>query len=103
YGARIAWRNNSRCIGRLFWKSLQLLDFRHLTNEDDIFEALFQHIAEGTNDGRIRPMISVFPQESEQFKLRIWNHQLLRYAGYEREGQIIGDPASVTLTKQCEE
>lgn len=103
YGARLAWRNNSRCIGRLFWKSLQLLDFRHLTNEDEIFGALFQHIVEGTNEGRVRPMISVFQQESEQFKLRIWNHQLLRYAGYEREGQVIGDPTSIILTKQCEQ
>jgi len=103
HGARMAWRNNSRCIGRLFWKTLQLLDFRHLEDEEDIFSALFQHIAKGTNDGRIKPTISVFRQTSEQFKLRIWNHQLLRYAGYERDGHIVGDPSSIAFTKQCEE
>ena len=26
YGAKVAWRNNSRCIGRLFWKSLMIAD-----------------------------------------------------------------------------
>ena len=29
----------------------------------------------------------------------LWNHQLIRYAGYETEQGIIGDPASVELTK----
>ena len=28
YGARMAWRNASRCIGRLYWKSLLVLDRR---------------------------------------------------------------------------
>ena len=24
FGARVAWRNSSRCIGRLYWKSLRV-------------------------------------------------------------------------------
>ena len=32
--------------------------------------------------------------------LRIWNSQLIRYAGYEQpDGSVIGDPASVDFTK----
>jgi nitric-oxide synthase len=31
--------------------------------------------------------------------VRIWNHQLIRYAGYETTEGIVGDPASVELTK----
>lgn len=26
YGARVAWRNHARCIGRLFWESLEVVD-----------------------------------------------------------------------------
>ena len=39
YGAKLAWRNNTRCIGRLHWRSLQVRDLRHLVNADEVFEA----------------------------------------------------------------
>src|ERR1700694_4874164 len=29
YGAQVAWRNSTRCIGRLHWKSLVVRDMRH--------------------------------------------------------------------------
>src|SRR5260370_5580302 len=28
FGAHVAWRNSSRCIGRLYWRSLLVLDRR---------------------------------------------------------------------------
>lgn len=28
-GAGLAWRNSNRCIGRLYWRSLQVIDQRH--------------------------------------------------------------------------
>src|SRR5689334_712173 len=31
FGARVAWRNASRCIGRLYWHSLRVLDRRAST------------------------------------------------------------------------
>src|SRR3981081_4359106 len=31
FGAQVAWRNNTRCIGRLHWKSLVVRDMRHLS------------------------------------------------------------------------
>lgn len=99
YGAKLAWRNSNKCIGRLFWNGLHLFDHRHLVKEEDIFEALLEHIRYATNKGKIRPTISVFNNN----RVRIWNEQLIRYAGYEIEGHIVGDPLSVEFTKQCEQ
>ncbi|OQM44158.1 hypothetical protein B6A27_18230, partial [Anoxybacillus sp. UARK-01] len=28
HGAKMAWRNSNRCIGRLFWQTLQVIDVR---------------------------------------------------------------------------
>ena len=39
HGARVAWRNSNRCIGRLYWESLQLRDMRHLATEEEIFQS----------------------------------------------------------------
>ncbi|CAM5219396.1 Nitric oxide synthase oxygenase OS=Ureibacillus acetophenoni OX=614649 GN=SAMN05877842_11282 PE=3 SV=1 [Ureibacillus acetophenoni] len=36
FGARVAWRNSNRCIGRLFWKSLHVFDERDLEDERNI-------------------------------------------------------------------
>lgn len=98
YGAKLAWRNSNKCIGRLFWKSLYVFDRRHLIEEQQIFEALLEHIDFATNDGKIRPTLSVF----DTGRVRIWNEQLIRYAGYEIDGEVIGDSASLAITKQCE-
>ena len=53
YGAKLAWRNSTRCIGRLFWKGLMVLDQRHLTDEAAMFQALVEHVELATNGGRI--------------------------------------------------
>ncbi|MFP9216866.1 nitric oxide synthase oxygenase, partial [Enterococcus faecalis] len=54
--------------------------------------------------GKIRPTITIFPPEEKGEKqVEIWNHQLIRYAGYESDGERIGDPASCSLTAACEE
>lgn len=102
HGARMAWRNNNRCIGRLFWQTLTVFDARKEQTAEGAFDALATHIDFATNGGQIRPALTVFPpEENGSEKLRIWNHQLLRYAGYERDGNIIGDSSSVEFTKQC--
>ncbi|MGO4076440.1 nitric oxide synthase oxygenase, partial [Staphylococcus aureus] len=57
-----------------------------------------------TNGGKIKPSITIFPPEkNRQKEVVIYNHQLVRYAGYETEYGIIGDEASLELTKLCEE
>ncbi|WP_203981691.1 nitric oxide synthase oxygenase, partial [Planosporangium flavigriseum] len=67
YGARIAWRNASRCIGRLYWRSLLVRDLRAVRTPEGVFAELVRHLeVAGGNRGdapgsrRIRPVISVF-------------------------------------------
>jgi hypothetical protein len=85
HGARVAWRNSSRCIGRLYWRSLVVRDRRHVGTATGVFHESVEHLRLATNGGRIRPMITVFaPQEPDQPGPRIWNEQLIRYAGTAR-------------------
>lgn len=101
HGARMAWRNSNRCIGRLFWESLTVRDKRGVESEDGIHQELINHIEFATNNGQIRPTITVFKQKTNDNEIKIWNHQLIRYAGYETELGYIGDPASIPFTKEC--
>lgn len=105
HGARMAWRNSNRCIGRLFWKSLIVQDKRSVDKADDVYQALVDHIDMATNNGKILPFISIFHPKPVigADKVRIWNHQLIGYAGYEESvQQIIGDPKNVAFTKICQ-
>src|SRR5438105_1597467 len=73
YGAKVAWRNNARCIGRLHWKSLVVRDMRHLQTAEDIFAALVEHLRFATNGGKIRSTITIFaPQTPGQPGIRLW-------------------------------
>jgi nitric-oxide synthase, bacterial len=101
HGARTAWRNSTRCVGRKYWPSLAVRDCRHLESPAEIFAALVEHLRLSTNGGAIRPMITVFAPESPgKPGIRIWNEQLIRYAGYRRpDGSILGDPRQEELTR----
>ncbi|MEQ6375608.1 nitric oxide synthase oxygenase [Bacillaceae bacterium S4-13-56] len=103
HGARMAWRNSNKCIGRLFWDKLHVLDKRGLSTEKEICKALFDHIDYATNGGKIIPTISILKQSTQEQKVRIWNHQLIRYAGYETAEGVTGDPDSLSFTKVCQE
>ncbi|MBB5352315.1 nitric-oxide synthase [Haloferula luteola] len=100
--AREAWRNHPRCIGRLFWNTLEVLDARSAITPPEIFEACIEHLRYATNGGRIRSTITLFAATPEGARgIRIWNHQLLRYAGYlARDATILGDPAQVAFTQR---
>jgi nitric-oxide synthase len=100
FGARVAWRNSSRCIGRLYWQSLRVLDRRDVTDPEEIHRHLGEHLRQATNLGRIRPVISVFaPETPARPAPKVWNGQLIRYAGYRQEdGSVLGDPALVDFT-----
>jgi len=103
YGAKLAWRNSSRCIGRLYWRSLVVLDRRRARTADEIFSLLVHHLqaANGAQQrGAIRPVISIFAAaQPGQPSARIWNEQLIRYAGYRGEdGCPVGDPRQIGFT-----
>lgn len=104
HGARMAWRNSNRCIGRLPWDSLHVIDRREASSEEEIAEALYAHLDYATNRGRIRPTITIFkPADESSPGVRLWNEQLIRYAGYElKNGVKKGDPASLEFTRICE-
>lgn len=99
YGAKLCWRNSSRCVGRQFWQGLNVRDYRHLTTPESMTKALFEHIEEATNSGNIQATMTVFASDSpNKTGPRVWNSQLLRYAGYDDHGLVLGDPANVELT-----
>lgn len=100
FGARVAWRNSARCIGRLYWQSLRVRDLRVVRDADRVAAQCVRHLQLATNGGRIRPMISVFaPNAPGSPGPRIWNEQLIRYAGYRQsDGTVLGDPRYADFT-----
>jgi len=100
FGARVAWRNSARCIGRLYWRSLRVRDLRAVYGADEVARHCVEHLRIATNDGKVRPVISVFPpDEPGRPAPRIWNEQLVRYAGYtQADGTVLGDPRYVGFT-----
>lgn len=103
--ARLAWRNNARCIGRLFWEGLHVLDARSAGGPGEVFEACVRHLEYATNGGRIRTAVTVFPAAAPGEKgIRIWNTQLIRYAGYRAaDGSVLGDPNEAAFTERVME
>ncbi|MEY3176256.1 MAG: nitric-oxide synthase, bacterial [Planctomycetota bacterium] len=102
FAAQVAWRNAERCVGRLYWKGLHLRDCRNLSAPDKIAQALFDHLRFAWNNGDLRPAITVFSPGTRAIPgPRIWNPQLLRYAGLRlRSGRQIGDPAQNAITER---
>lgn len=103
YGGKAAWRNSNRCIGRLFYKTLKVLDRRSVNSEEEVFDSLIDHLYLANNGGRIQSVLTVFRARGVGEEIRIWNAKLIRYAGYEAEGRIIGDPEELAFTKKCME
>ncbi len=100
FGARLAWKNSNRCIGRHLWKSLEVRDCRELHTEENkeerTIEALKSHMVDAFRDGKIKSVVSVFAPRipGQPDPVRMANHQLIRYAGFDGAG----DPDSLTIT-----
>lgn len=101
FGVRRAWRNSRKCIMRSHCEELKLCDFRTITSSKEMAVALLTAVQEAFNGGSIQPTVFVFPPRAVNSRgPMILNHQILQFAGYEAgDGSIIGDPASVDLTK----
>ena len=69
----------------------------------EMFDCIIEHIIYATNQGRLRSTITVFPPRADgQHDFRIWNSQLISYAGYRNiDGTVKGDPANVDFTEAC--
>ncbi len=102
YGAQLAWRNSSKCIGRIAWRTLIVRDLRHVTDPDAMFRECAEHMRFATNGGNLQVVMNVFrpKRPQEHWGPRIWNSQYVRFAAYEQEdGSVLGDGANLALTK----
>jgi len=100
FAARVAWRNSSRCIGRLYWRTLRVRDRRQVSAADQIAAECATHLREATNGGNIRPMITLFaPDAPGRPGPRILNSQLVGYAGHQPGGAVVGDAAHLEITR----
>ncbi|MDN8759866.1 nitric oxide synthase oxygenase, partial [Staphylococcus aureus] len=70
-------------------------DARNVDNERDFINAINHHLKYATNDGKIKPYITIFSPDQAP---RIFNNQLIRYAGYEH----CGDPFEREVTQLAE-
>jgi nitric-oxide synthase len=104
FAARVAWRNSSRCIGRLYWRTLRVRDRRQISAPGQVAAECFTHLREATNGGRILPVITVFaPDAPGRPGPRIVNPQLIGYAGHQAGQAVIGDPAHLAITRLAHE
>lgn len=101
YGAQVAWRNASKCVGRIAWNNMVIRDCRHVTDPDEMFRECREHVKFATNGGNLQITMSVFRPKlpKERWGPHFWNSQLYRYAAYEMpDGSVLGDPANLALT-----
>ena len=103
FGAKVAWRNAARCIGRLYWHGLHVRDRRAVHSPSAVADECAAHLRACTRGGRIRSTITVFaPDRPGQPGPRIVNDQLVRYAGHRTSsGAIRGDGGQVELTEHA--
>jgi len=101
HGARLAWRNAPKCIGRISWRNLIVRDRRHVVDPDEMFAECVEHLRAATNGGNIEIVLTLFrpTRPGERWGPRLWNSQLIRYAGYRMpDGSVLGDRANLELT-----
>ena len=76
-------------------------DRRHVTDPDEMFDECVEHLRVATNGGNIEIVLTAFrpTRPGERWGPRIWNGQLVRYAGYPMpDGSVLGDRANLELT-----
>uniref|UniRef100_A0A2K5S104 Nitric oxide synthase 3 n=1 Tax=Cebus imitator TaxID=2715852 RepID=A0A2K5S104_CEBIM len=54
FGAKQAWRNAPRCVGRIQWGKLQVFDARDCRSAQEMFTYICNHIKYATNRGNLR-------------------------------------------------
>ncbi|MGF1553320.1 MAG: nitric oxide synthase oxygenase [Paracoccaceae bacterium] len=101
FGARVAWRNHARCIGRLHWQGLEVADCRETTDPDEMAGRIVRHLEEACNGGRIRSIVSVFaPIEGDRLPPYVESAQIVQYAGYvDEDGRRRGDARNAEATR----
>lgn len=100
-GAKLAWYNHTRCVGKLYWRSLTVRDCRGVTTPEGIRDECFEHQRVVHNGGRIKPTITIFaPDAPGKPAARLRNAQIVAYAGYRAEdGTVLGDGGATAVTE----
>lgn len=57
HGARVAWRNSAKCVGRIAWNTMLVRDRRHITNLDHMFAECLEHQRLATADGSLKAVM----------------------------------------------
>lgn len=101
YGARLAWRNHGRCVGRIYWETLEVVDCREYDSPDAITERMPAHLEQAYNQGNVRSVISVFaPVKDERRAAWIESPQIAQYACHVLpDGSFVGDRQNVEATR----
>ncbi len=104
WGCRLAWRHSVRCVGRFFWRQLEVRDARGEESVEAVAGRCIEHLRDATNGGAVRSLVTVFAPQRGRRAFRVWNYQLARYAGYgAADGGVLGDPAEAEFTRRCME
>ncbi|MFI7677111.1 nitric oxide synthase oxygenase [Actinophytocola sp. NPDC049390] len=99
YGARLALRDSGWCPANVPWRGLLVRDLRQIRDSAEVAAQCVQHLRMSTNEGAVRPMVSVFaPDTPWRPGPRLRNDQLVRYAGYAEPGRVLGDRRYVDFT-----
>jgi nitric-oxide synthase, bacterial len=99
YGARVALRDSGWCTSGVPWRRLKVRDLRGVRDTSDVAKECFEHLRLATNGGRIQPLVTVFAPDAPGLPgPRIWNEQVVRYAGYEWADGILGDARYAAFT-----
>jgi nitric-oxide synthase len=93
YGARVALRDSGWCTSGVPWRQLKVRDLRGLRNAAAVAAECVAHLRHATAAGQVRPLVTVFaPDNPAAPGPKIWNDQLLRYAGHRLDdGGVLGD------------
>jgi nitric-oxide synthase len=104
FGARVAWRNHARCVGRLNWKALQVHDRRAVDDCDAVVEHTLATMRSSFADGDMRSAITIFaPATDGSLPPTFESTQFFRYAGYMLDdGSVLGDRANIELTQTAQ-
>ena len=57
HGARVAWRNSAKCVGRIAWNTMLVRDRRHVTDLNHMFAECIEHQRLATADGSLKAVM----------------------------------------------
>ncbi|TDQ05235.1 nitric-oxide synthase [Labedaea rhizosphaerae] len=94
YGARMAVRESGWCPRTVGWRDVLVRDLRAVREPAAVATECLKHLRMAAGNGVVTPVVTVFAKDAP----RIRNDHLVRYAGYQEEGGVLGDRRYVDFT-----